>query len=286
LILSTIRERLAADQTQLMQALGLAPYDARMEAHLLMARALDVNRAWLLAHDDEALAPATAARYTDLLERRLAGEPIAYIFGAKEFYGLMFKVSPAVLIPRPETELLVALALARIAADRPCRVLDLGTGSGAVAITLAKLRPHAQMVAVDINAEALAVARENARHLGADNVYFVQSDWFSELNTVEKFDIIVSNPPYIAAQDPHLARGGLEFEPRLALVSGPRGEYALNTIIHGASGFLKRGGWLLLEHGYDQGAFTRSIFSVSGYVNVQTYIDLSGADRVTAATVD
>lgn len=286
MILSAIRDRLGADQAQLMQALGLDSSAARLETHLLMAAAAGVNRAWLLAHGEEMLAPAAAARYTDLLERRLAGEPIAYIFGEKEFYGQMFKVSPAVLIPRPETELLVELALTRIAADKPCRVLDLGTGSGIIAITLARLRPLAELVALDVSPLALALARYNAHQLGAAQVRFIESDWFSALDTVEKFDVIVSNPPYIAARDPHLARGDLRFEPINALAAGKSGHAALEVIIQTAARHLKPEGWLLLEHGYDQGEYTRNALAVAGFRETQTYPDLAQVDRVSAGCVD
>ncbi|BBP05696.1 release factor glutamine methyltransferase [Sulfuriferula plumbiphila] len=284
-MLSAIRDRLGADQAQLMQALALDPCDARLETQLLMAAALGVNRAWLLAHGEEMLAPAAAARYADLLERRLAGEPIAYIFGAKEFYGLMFKVSPAVLIPRPETELLVELALARIAADRPCRVLDLGTGSGIIAVTLARLRPLAELVALDVSPAALALAQENARNLEASNVQFIESDWFSALGSVGKFDVIVSNPPYVSAGDPHLAHGDLRFEPPHALAAGPSGRSALARIIAQAAPNMATAGTLLLEHGYDQGEYTRAALQQAGFHQCVTYHDLAGVERVTLGTV-
>lgn len=286
MILSAIRDRLGADQAQLTQALGLDPCDARLETRLLMAAALGVNRAWLLAHDDEVLIPTAAARYTDLLERRLAGEPIAYIFGEKEFYGLMFKVSPSALIPRPETELLVELALARIAADRPCRVLDLGTGSGIIAVTLARLRPLAELVALDVSPAALALAQENARNLEASNVRFIESDWFSALDSVQKFDVIVSNPPYIGANDFHLTQGDLRFEPMNALAAGESGHVALEVIIQTAARHLKPEGWLLLEHGYDQGEYTRNALTIAGFWKTQTYHDLARVDRASIGCVD
>jgi len=281
-----IRELLAADQAQLAQALGLASCDARLEAQLLMAAALDVNRAWLLAHDDEMLAAPVAARYTGWLKRRLTGEPIAYIFGEKEFYGLMFKVSPAVLIPRPETELLVELALARIPVDRLCRVLDLGTGSGIIAITLAKLRPLAELVAVDVSAAALELAQTNARNLKANNILFIESDWFSALDSVEKFDVIVSNPPYIRADDPHLARGDLRFEPTRALAAGASGRDALTRIITQAIPHLASTGTLLLEHGYDQGEYARAALRQTGFHESVTYQDLASVERVTIGVSD
>ncbi|MHB1245489.1 MAG: peptide chain release factor N(5)-glutamine methyltransferase [Sulfuriferula sp.] len=265
--------------------MGLAPHDARLETQLLMAAALDVNRAWLLAHDDEKLPPAVAARYTDWLGRRLAGEPIAYIFGEKEFYGLMFKVSPAVLIPRPETELLVDLTLARIPEHRPCRVLDLGTGSGIIAITLAKLRPLAELVAVDISPAALGLAQKNAGNLGVRNVRFIESNWFSALGCVEKFDVIVSNPPYIRANDPHLDLGDLRFEPAHALVADISGHSALDLIIEQSMSYMTRDGALLLEHGYDQGEFARNALRQAGFRECMTYPDLAGMERVTIGTV-
>lgn len=249
-----------------------------------MAAALDVNRAWLLAHDDETPTPAVATRYTSWLKRRLAGEPIAYIFGEKEFYGLMFKVGPAVLIPRPETELLVELALARIPVDRPCRVLDLGTGSGIVAITLAKLRPLAELVAVDVSLAALALAQQNARNLEAGNVQFIESDWFSALGNIEKFDVIVSNPPYVSADDPHLARGDLRFEPPHALVAGASGCDALGRIAAQAISHMATPGTLLLEHGYDQGEYARATLRQTGFHGCVTYRDLGGTERVTLGT--
>ena len=281
-----IRDRLAADQLQLVQGLGLAPYDARLEAQLLMAAALDVNRAWLLAHDDETLAPPVTARYTSWLKRRLTGEPIAYIFGEKEFYGLLFKVSPSVLIPRPETELLVELALARIPVDRPCRVLDLGTGSGIIAITLAKLRPLAELMAVDVSPVALELAQENARILKAANVLFIESNWFSALDSVEKFDVIVSNPPYIRADDPHLACGDLRFEPPHALAAGASGRDALARIVAQAIPRMVSTGTLLLEHGYDQGTYARDALRQAGFHECATYHDLAGVERVTLGVSD
>ena len=280
-----IRDRLSADQSQLVQTLGLAPHDARLETQLLMAAALDVNRAWLLAHDDEKLPPAVAARYTGWLNRRLAGEPIAYIFGEKEFYGLMFKVSPAVLIPRPETELLVDLTLARIPEHRPCRVLDLGTGSGIIAITLAKLRPLAELVAVDISPAALALAQKNASNLEVRNVRFIESNWFEALDGVEKFDVIVSNPPYIRAVDPHLDLGDLRFEPSHALAAGTSGHSALDLIIGQAMSYMTSSGTLLLEHGYDQGEYARDALQQAGFRDCMTCPDLADVERVTLGAV-
>ncbi|PJB05555.1 MAG: peptide chain release factor N(5)-glutamine methyltransferase, partial [Hydrogenophilales bacterium CG_4_9_14_3_um_filter_59_35] len=190
-----------------------------------------------------------------------------------------FKVTPAVLIPRPETELLVELALERIPADGPCRVLDLGTGSGAVAVTLALHRPQAKVIAVDQSATALEVARENAQQLGAGNLRLIQSDWYAALDG-EKFDLIVSNPPYIASADPHLAQGDLRFEPAAALASGANGLDDIRTIVRGAATHLKPGGWLLFEHGYDQAAACRELLVQSGFEQIGSSTDLAGIERV------
>ncbi|MEO6147413.1 MAG: peptide chain release factor N(5)-glutamine methyltransferase [Sulfuriferula sp.] len=283
--MTAIRDRLAADQSQLVQTLGHTTHDARLETHLLMAVALGVNRAWLLAHDNEMLPPEVAARYTSWLNRRLTGEPIAYIFGEKEFYGLMFKVSPAVLIPRPETELLVDLALTRIPEHQACRVLDLGTGSGIIAITLSKLRPLAKLIAVDISPAALELAQENATDLEVRNVQFFESNWFDTLEGVEKFDVIVSNPPYIRADDPHLSQGDLRFEPTHALAADTSGYSALALIIGRAKSHMTRSGALLLEHGYDQGEYARTALQQAGFHEYTTYPDLAGIDRVTMGSV-
>jgi release factor glutamine methyltransferase len=282
---ATVLLRLKNAQTRLIQSLDLPAADARLEAQLLLARALDVNRAWLLAHDDAGLTALQAEQFEALLGRRLTGEPVAYIFGEKEFYGLTFKLSPAVLIPRPETELLVELALAQLPLDTPCRVLDLGTGSGAIALTLARLRPLAEVVAVDLSAEALQIAADNAALLGVTNVCFIQSDWFSNLTGVGKFDAIVSNPPYIAAHDAHLNRGDLRFEPTSALASGALGHDALEQIIQHAPLWLSPVGWLALEHGYDQAAHARSALSRAGFQAIITECDLAGVDRVSSGCV-
>ena len=277
--------RLKNAQTRLIQSLDLPASDARLEAQLFLAQTLGVNRAWLLAHDDAELTTLQTAQFEALLSRRLEGEPVAYIFGEKEFYGLRFKVSRAVLIPRPETELLVELALARLPLHSPCRILDLGTGSGAIALTLAKLRPLAEVVAVDVSAEALQIAADNATQLGVANMRLIQSDWFSQLGSVGKFDAIVSNPPYIAAHDVHLSQGDLRFEPATALASGSLGHDALDLIIQHAPQWLSPAGWLALEHGYDQAAHIRDALSQAGFQAIITQCDLAGVDRVTSGHV-
>jgi len=282
---TTVLACLKNAQTRLIQALDLSASDARLEAQLFLTQVLSVNRAWLLAHDDAELTAPQTAQFETTLNRRLHGEPVAYIFGEKEFYGLRFKVNRAVLIPRPETELLVDLGLARLPLNTPCRVLDLGTGSGAIALTLAKLRPLAEVVAVDVSADALQLAADNAAHLGLSNVRFIQSDWFSQLDTVGKFDAIVSNPPYIAAHDRHLSQGDLRFEPARALASGPLGHDALDLIILHAPQLLSPAGWLALEHGYDQAAHVRAALSQAGFQAIITQCDLAGVDRVTSGDV-
>lgn len=261
-------------------ALGLDPREAHLEAQILLCRAIQQPRSWLVSHDRDPLSPEQAAAFTALLERRLTGEPIAYILGEREFYSLNFKVTPAVLIPRPDTELLVELALDRIPAGHPCRVLDLGTGSGAVAISLALHRPRADVTAVDQSAAALAVAGENARQLGARNLRLLPSNWYSALAGAT-FDLIVANPPYIAAADPHLAQGDVRFEPAAALASGKDGLDDIRTIVQGAAAHLKPAGWLLFEHGYDQAAACRELLAQAGFEQVASAADLAGIERVT-----
>lgn len=276
----TIAQALTQDQAQLIQTLDLDKPEARLEAQVLLCRALGVAKSYLIAHGDEALTPEQSAQYQPLIERRLKGEPIAYILGEREFYSLNFKVTPAVLIPRPDTELLVELALTHIPQDQPCQVLDLGTGSGAIAITIAKHRPQASVTAVDQSLDALAVARENADTLGTSNIVFAQSDWYSAL-AGKKFDVIVSNPPYIEANDVHLNQGDLRFEPISALASGDDGLDSLRQIVGQAHEYLLPQGWLLFEHGYNQGQKCRALLIEHGFEQVKTIRDLSGTERVT-----
>lgn len=247
---------------------------------MLAARALGVNRAWLIAHDRDVLAPAQAHAIETLVSRREGGEPVAYILGEKEFYGRLFTVTPNVLIPRPETELLVEAALARLPLDRPARILDLGTGSGCIAITIALERPDCEVVAVDASPAALEVARSNAERLGAGKVRLILSDWYARLKNL-RFDMIVSNPPYIASGDAHLAQGDLPHEPRQALASGPLGLDAIRAIVSRATDHLTPGGWLLSEHGYDQADACRDGLNQAGFAHVFTLPDLGGRDRVT-----
>jgi release factor glutamine methyltransferase len=260
-------------------ARDLPGVEGRHEAELLLLHVLGRERSWLFAHATDVLDPATAAAFAGLLQRRMAGEPVAYLLGRRGFWTLDLAVSPATLIPRPETERLVELALERLPDDRPLWVADLGTGSGAIALALATERPQAQVLATDMSSSALAVAGANARHHALPNVGFRQGSWYAPL-AAERFDLIASNPPYIASDDPHLARGDLRFEPASALASGHDGLDDIRQIIDGAPGHLLPGGWLLLEHGWDQGEAIRALLDARGFVEVATAVDLEQRDRV------
>jgi release factor glutamine methyltransferase len=249
----------------------------RLDAQLLLGHVVQRPRTWLIAHGDDELSAADATAYGRLLERRAEGEPLAYLVGEREFHGLSFAVSPAVLVPRPDTEVLVDWAL-ELMADHPApRVLDLGTGSGAIAVTLAHRHRAAHLLATDCSAEALAVARGNAaRH--QVKIEFLQANWWEGL-AGRRFDGVVSNPPYIAGEDPHLP--ALRHEPRLALTPGGDGLDALRCIVAGAAAHLVPGGWLLLEHGHDQGPAVRQLLCAAGFAEVETRRDLAGLDRCT-----
>lgn len=249
------------------------------DAQLLLAHALGRDRAWLYAHDRDPVDPAARRRFADLVARRRAGEPVAYLRGRQGFWSLDLAVGPATLIPRPETERLVELALDRLPCDAPLALADLGTGSGAIALALALERPRARIVATDLSAAALAVARGNADVLGAGNIEFRHGSWFEPL-AGERFDLVASNPPYVADGDPHLARGDLRFEPAAALSSGTDGLDDIRAIVRGAPAHLVPGGWLLLEHGFDQGAAVCALLQAAGFAEVGTGRDLEGRDRV------
>ena len=246
----------------------------------LLAHVLERPRAWLLAHADAPISAPEASRFRALLARRLRGEPVAYLTGSRGFWTLELEVSPATLIPRPETELLVELALARVPPGAPARIADLGTGSGAIALAIARERPRASVVATDASAAALDVARGNALRNRIGNIAFRQGDWFAPLEG-EAFDLLASNPPYIADGDPHLTRGDLRFEPPAALASGADGLDAIRAIVSGAARHLHPGGWLLLEHGHDQGPAVRALLDAAGFADVATERDLEARDRVT-----
>jgi release factor glutamine methyltransferase len=252
----------------------------RLEGELLLCSILGCERVWLIAHAEEAIGPSAARSARASFTRRRAGEPVSHITGWREFYGLALRVTPEVLIPRPETERLVELALERLPLDAPARVLELGTGSGAIAIALASERPGLGIVATDVSAAALALAQRNARDHGAE-IAFVLSDWFDALGP-EPFDLIVSNPPYVAAEDAHLERGDVRFEPRLALVGGEDGLACIREISARAQARLRPGGSLLVEHGYDQGDRCVELLRALGYAEVADFHDLAGWPRACA----
>ena len=276
--LSSIQAILLADTAQLNSSLELGTATARIEVQCLLQAVLKAPRSYLLAHPEQVLTASQKAVYDVLLKRRLQGEPIAHILGEREFFGLNFKVTPATLIPRPETELLVELALQYLPQGRACRVLDLGTGSGAIALSIASSRPNVEMVAVDASEAALQVASENALRLSVTNVSFRQSNWFSALGG-QHFDLIVSNPPYIPAGDQHLTQGDVRFEPVSALVSGADGLDDIRRIVAQAGAFLERGAWLLLEHGYDQAQAVRELLQRNDYAEVFSAKDIAGIER-------
>lgn len=249
----------------------------RLEAELLLAHVVGVNRAWFFAHADDALDPAMVERFAGLVHRRAAGEPVAYITGTRDFWSMTLEVTPATLIPRPETERLVELALERL--PRGASVVDLGTGSGAIALALAKERPDLSVTAVDASLAALEVARRNADHLGLTRVRFLAGDWLAPL-AGERFDLIVSNPPYIESDDPHLDQGDLRFEPASALASGGDGLDDIRRIASGAPDHLHPGGWLLVEHGWNQGVDVRTVLASCSLQDVFTAQDLEDRDRV------
>jgi len=271
-------ERCFSDQLA-MAAARLARAQARFEAEVLLCHAVGKNRAWLFAHAEDRPTPEQSAALAELITRRLQGEPVAYLTGRRSFWTLDLAVQPGVLIPRAETELLVEQALARLPADREVAVADLGTGSGAIALALASERPLARVSAVDISAEALTVARGNAEHAVPGKVRFFQGDWLTPLRG-ESFDLIVSNPPYLADDDPHLQQGDLPHEPRLALVAGHDGLDAIRRIVSDAPAHLHAGGWLLLEHGWSQGEAVRALLRAGGFDEVATVPDLEARERV------
>jgi release factor glutamine methyltransferase len=269
---------LLAEGTRTLAGARAAPDATGLDAQLLLAAVLAVTRAQLHAHPEARAGAAEAASYRRLLARRAAGEPLAYLTGRREFWSLQLLVTSSVLIPRPETELLVerALALGPTAA----RAADLGTGCGAVALALAHERPHWQLLATDVSAPALAVARANAAALGVRNVEFREGSWFVPL-AAERFELLLSNPPYVAAGDPVLDEAALRSEPRLALTPGTDALAHLRTLARGAPAHLAPGGWLLLEHGATQGAAVRGELEAAGFAHVRSHRDLAGHERMT-----
>lgn len=257
--------------------------NASLEAGLLLAYVLDKDRSWLYAWPEKVLTADQEQDFTRLIDRRIAGEPVAYLTGQREFWSLNFLVTPDTLIPRPETELLVSLALSL--GNEETRVLDLGTGSGAIAIAIASEKPGWQVTATDQSPGALQVATKNASLNRTGNVTLLRSNWYGGLEPDNKFHIIVSNPPYVSEGDHHLKRGDLRFEPATALSSGSDGLNDLRTIIAGAPDYLENGGHLLVEHGMEQGNEVRSLFAAAGFQHIKTTGDLENRERVTWAQI-
>lgn len=256
---------------------------ARLDLELLLCKVLEKPRAYLYTWPERILSEDELARFEALLAERKKGKPVAHLLGEKEFWSLNLRVNESTLIPRPETELLVEAALSLPLRDK-ASVLDLGTGTGAIALALASERPGWQLSAVDSSEEALRLARENCRQLALSNVNVMQSDWFAALGDAlvdSAFDLIVANPPYIDVEDPHLQQGDLRFEPHSALVAGEQGLADLRHIANETGNHLLPGGWLLVEHGFEQGAAVRELFVAAGFQCVETRKDLGGRERLT-----
>lgn len=275
----TIASLLETAATELRDS-GDAP---RLEAELLLAHALRCARIYLHTHPEESVDGAPVESFMRLVDARRRGEPVAYLTGEREFWSLKFKVTPATLIPRPETELLVERALQLIPAGSAPKIVDLGTGSGAIALALASERPRARLTATDVNADALRVARENAAILGLVNIEFLQGHWYAPLGQ-RRFQMIVSNPPYVKDGDAHLQTGDLRHEPRTALAAGKDGLEAIRVIVHKAPRHLEPGGALLLEHGHDQAEAVQALLRVQGFTAITTLRDLQGHERVSSGT--
>ena len=255
---------------------------SRLEAELLLAHLLGRDRVWLYAHGDESCPSAIEVQLHELVDRRKAGEPIAYLIGYREFYGREFRLTADVLIPRPETELLIEQALS-LNLSNQAEVLDIGTGSGCIGITLSLERPQWQVTATDLSAEALAVAESNRIRLKADGLQLLHGSLLRPLKG-RRFDLIVSNPPYVAANDPHLEQGDLRFEPRIALSAQNNGLQLIDKIIRQSPEHLHAGGWLILEHGFDQAELVRASLSQAGFSQVQSRRDLAGIERISFGT--
>jgi len=275
-------DALLKQAAQRLQAAGSS--SPRIDAEVLLCHVLGRDRTWLYTWGDKICPLWEQARFDALIAARVQGTPVAYLTGEREFWGLRLATSPDTLIPRPDTETLVELALSR-AALTSGRLLDLGTGTGAIALAFASEQPHWQVLGVDLRVEAVSLATRNAQALGLANATFLQSDWFAALDAYtvagNQFDIIVSNPPYIAGDDPHLAEGDVRFEPRSALVAAACGMADLLHLVNSAQRYLAASGWLLLEHGYQQAEMVREALESAGYQNVESVRDLGGHERVT-----
>lgn len=271
--------RTALEQAQ--WSLKIAKIDARLEAEILLCHTLNKSRAYLFAHPEELIDDQKLQTYQLFIRERAKGVPIAYITGNREFWSLSLTVNAHTLIPRHETERLVELTLAHMADKQQVTILDLGTGSGAIALALAKEKPNWQIDACDYSIEALRIAKENAKNNGINNVFFYHSDWFKNIPQ-KRYQVIISNPPYIDENDPHLQQGDLRFEPLSALVSGQEGLADLQYIIEHSYDYLMPEGLLLLEHGYDQKSSVQATLNKIGYKNIQVWQDIQGHDRVSS----
>lgn len=263
--------------TRLLQAVSDS---ARLDAELLIARALAIPATHFITRPDDEVSAEQQDKIQALITRRARGEPVAYILGSRHFWDLELQVTPETLIPRPETELLVEAALSLYAPEQAIDVIDLGTGSGAIAIAIARARPHWQVSATDASAAALEVARHNAQRYTLHNIRFVQSHWFDAIDSAQKFDLILSNPPYIAHGDPHLHEGDVRFEPLHALESGVDGLDDIRVLIRNSRQHLRKRGWLMLEHGYDQADAVRQLFLDNGFTHIEQQRDLAGHVRM------
>jgi release factor glutamine methyltransferase len=277
---TTLRQAVLQAQQKILNTLQIDPSTARIEAITLLSLVMpQSSHAWFLAHEYDLMEAKNHQAFQAALTRRLQGEPIAYILGLREFYGLQLKVTADTLIPRPDTETLVEAALAKIPDQQAYSLLDLGTGTGAIALAIASERPKTSVTAVDASNKALTVAIENAASLNIRNISFFLSDWFEKLNE-QSFDLIVSNPPYIEKNDPHLTQGDLRFEPISALESGADGLDDIRNIIRVSPEHLIANGWLMLEHGYDQATQVASLLKAAGFVEISHVHDLAGVARV------